>query len=315
MVGVSSGGTLRPLGMLFDRGTIGGKTDAELLELFAHGDGAEMAFEALVARHGPDVLRACRRILPDPNDADDAFQATFLVLARRASSGSIGRPDSIGPWLYGAALRVARKTRVAAARRRRHEQRVAARLEADSASRNDLADALRDEVERLPEPLRTPVVLCYLEDMSYQGAARRLDVSVGTIRGRLVKARGLLRSRLGQSEEFAADAPGSRGQGAGPVAIAPRPDRGDRGDRTGGRTGLTGPTTARPSGTGRRDHPRRKDVRPGRGGHVGPLGGRRRAHGRSPDDDDRDTMDHRRRDRGGTLSRRGRGRYDGRQGR
>jgi RNA polymerase sigma factor (sigma-70 family) len=216
MVGVSSGGRLWPLGTLFDRGTIGGKTDAELLELFARGDAAEMAFEALVARHGPDVLRACRRVLPDPNDADDAFQATFLVLARRASSGSIGRPDSIGPWLYGAALRVARKARVAAARRRRHEQRVAARLEADSASRNDLADALRDEVERLPEPLRTPVVLCYLEDMSYQGAARRLDVSVGTIRGRLVKARGLLRSRLGRTEEIAAtgraDGPASRGR-------------------------------------------------------------------------------------------------------
>ncbi len=210
MVGVSSGGRLRPLGTLFDRGTIGGKTDAELLELFAQGDAAEMAFEALVARHGPDVLRACRRILPDPNDADDAFQATFLVLARRASSGSIGRPDSIGPWLYGAALRVARKARVAAARRRRHEQRVAARLEADSASRNELAELLRDEVDRLPEPLRTPLVLCYLEDMTYQGAARRLDVSVGTIRGRLVKARGLLRSRLGRTEEFAADGPGSR---------------------------------------------------------------------------------------------------------
>ena len=106
------------------------KTDAELLEHFASGEAAESAFEALVVRHGPEVLRACRRVLPDPNDAEDAFQATFLVLARCAASGSIGRPDSLGPWLHGVALRVARKARVAAARRRWHEQRVAGRPEA-----------------------------------------------------------------------------------------------------------------------------------------------------------------------------------------
>jgi cobalt-zinc-cadmium efflux system outer membrane protein len=203
MVGVLSGGKLRQLGTLFARGTIGSKTDAELLDVFASGDAAETAFEALVVRHGPKVLRACRRILPDPNDAEDAFQATFLVLARRASSGSIGRPESLGPWLHGVALRVARKARVAAARRRRHEQRVAARFESRPPPRNERAESLRDEVDRRPEPLRTPVVLCYLEDMTYQGAARRLDVSVGTIRGRLVKARGLLRSRLGRYGEVA----------------------------------------------------------------------------------------------------------------
>ena len=109
---------------------------------------------------------------------------------------------------------------------------MAARLEADSASRNDLADSLREEVDRLPEPLRTPVVLCYLEDMTYQGAARRLDVSVGTIRGRLVKARGMLRSRLGRTEEIAAT-----GRADGPASRR-RPPR-------------------VPAGPGRRDHPRR----------------------------------------------------------
>ena len=204
MVGVSSGGGLGQLGTLFTRGAIGSKTDAELLEDFATGEAAEAAFEVLVVRHGPDVLRACRRVLPDPNDAEDVFQATFLVLARRASSRSIGRPESLGPWLHGVALRVARKARVAAARRRRHEQRVASRLEAASALRNDLVGRLRDEVDRLPESLRTPVVLCYFEDMTYQAAAHRLGVSEGTIRGRLAKARRHLRWCLGQHAEGSA---------------------------------------------------------------------------------------------------------------
>ena len=89
---------------------------------------------------------------------------------------------------------MARKARVAAARRRRHEGRVAGRPDVGSIlDRDDLSVGLREEVERLPEPLRTPVVLCYLEDMTYQAAARRLQVSEGTIRGRLVKARSLLR--------------------------------------------------------------------------------------------------------------------------
>ena len=127
MAGVSSGGGLGRLGTLFACGSLGGKTDAELLELFASGEAAEAAFEALIVRHGPDVLRTCRRVLSDPNDAEDAFQATFLVLARRASSGSIGGTGSLGPWLHGVALRVARKARVAAARRRKHEGRVAGR--------------------------------------------------------------------------------------------------------------------------------------------------------------------------------------------
>ncbi len=206
MVGVSSGGGLGQLGTLFTRGAIGSKTDAELLEDFATGEAAEAAFEVLVVRHGPDVLRACRRVLADPNDAEDAFQATFLVLARRASSGSIGRPESLGPWLHGVALRVARKARVAAARRRHHEHRANARLEAAASSSHDLTNRLRDEVNRLPESLRTPVVLCYLEDMTYQAAAHRLGVSEGAIRGRLAKARRHLRWRLAQHEEGVARA-------------------------------------------------------------------------------------------------------------
>ncbi len=203
MVGRSTGRGFTPLGTLFAYGAIGGQSDAELIELFAGGRAAEAAFEALVARHGPEVLKACRRVLADSNDVDDAFQATFLVLARRARTRSIARPDSLGPWLHGIALRVARKARVAAARRRRHEGRAVPRADEDPTRRDDLAGALRDEVDRLPEVLRMPVVLCYLEDLTYRAAAHRLAVSEGTIRGRLVKARGLLRSRLVRAEGLA----------------------------------------------------------------------------------------------------------------
>ena len=174
MVGVQSGGGLRQLGSLFTRGAIGQKTDAELLDLLARPDDREDAFEALVVRHGPSVLRACCRVLADPNDAEDAFQATFLILARRAASGSIGRPDALGPWLYGIALRVARKARVAAARRRRHEQHAIGRSDSDGGDRHDTQSVLREEIDRLPELLRGPVVLCYLEEMTYQATARLL---------------------------------------------------------------------------------------------------------------------------------------------
>ncbi len=203
MVGVQSSRGLQQLGALFARGAIGHKSDAELLDLFARRDDHEDAFEALVVRHGPSVLRACRRVLADPNDAEDAFQATFLILARRASSRSIGRPQSLGPWLYGVALRVARKARVAAARRRRHEQQVTGRLDWDCGDQHDMKSVLREEVDGLPEPLRAPVILCYLEEMTYQAAARLLRVSEGTIRGRLAKARSLLRVRLSRKTEVA----------------------------------------------------------------------------------------------------------------
>ena len=106
---------------LFGPGTVGALTDGQLLERFTtrRGDAAESAFEGLVARHGPMVLRVCRALLRDPHDADDAFQATFLVLARRA--GAIGERELLGPWLYGVARRVALKARGVAARRRRRE--------------------------------------------------------------------------------------------------------------------------------------------------------------------------------------------------
>src|SRR4051812_44995443 len=100
------GTRLEPLQTLFDAGTAVGSSDGQLLERFvarrdADADGAEAAFAALVARHGPMVRRACRSLLADPYDAEDVFQATFLVLARKA--GTIHRPELLGNWLYGIA--------------------------------------------------------------------------------------------------------------------------------------------------------------------------------------------------------------------
>src|SRR4051812_19243367 len=124
---VRSGGVLRDLRTLFGPGTASGLSDAQLLEHFvarraeagAAADAAEAAFAALVARHGPMVLGVCRRTLPDPADVEDAFQATFLVLVRRA--GSVRAGDSLGRWLYGVARRVASRLRARDERRRAHE--------------------------------------------------------------------------------------------------------------------------------------------------------------------------------------------------
>lgn len=211
MASRSTGRATAPLGALFACGAAGGKGDAELIELFAEGRAdpcaSGAAFEVLVARHGPEVIRACRRVLSEANDVDDAFQATFLVLARRALAGSIARPDRLGPWLYGVAHRIARKARVASARRRRHERLALHRGDEDGPGRHDLAGAVRDEVDRLPEPLRAPIVLCYLEELTYRAAAHRLMVSEATIRGRLVKARGILRTRLARSDESTSHSP------------------------------------------------------------------------------------------------------------
>ena len=147
--------------------------------------------------HGPSVLRACRRVLADPNDAEDAFQATFLILAHRTGFGIDRTSGSAGLLVVrGRPAHRAGRRSVAAARRRRHEQQFAGRLDGDCEDRHDITSALREEIDGLPESLRRPVVLCYLEEMTYRSAARLLRVSEGTIRGRLAKARGLLRIRL-----------------------------------------------------------------------------------------------------------------------
>jgi RNA polymerase sigma factor (sigma-70 family) len=171
-------------------------TDADLLWRFAH-DHDEPAFATLMHRHGPLVLGVCLRVLHDPHDADDAFQATFFVLARKA--GSIGQPDRLANWLYGVALRVAKKAHAAAARRRALQQQVSDVPAAEPSRDDDWADlrqVLDDEVQRLPEKFRLPILLCYLEGRTREEAAQQLGWSAGAVKGMLERARELLRSRL-----------------------------------------------------------------------------------------------------------------------
>ena len=188
---------------MWNLGTAAGLTDADLLAQFAvrddDGAGAELAFEALVERHGPMVFRVCRGVLRDEHAAEDAFQATFLVLARKAPS--LWVKDSLGSWLHGVAHRVATRAKADAARRRRHEQRLAEARGPEwevmpDRPRSDAWATLSEEIDRLPERYRAPVVLCYLEAMSYQMAAARLGVSEDAVRGRLARARERLRTRL-----------------------------------------------------------------------------------------------------------------------
>jgi RNA polymerase sigma factor (sigma-70 family) len=183
---------------LFIAGTVTGLTDGQLLGRLTHrrDDAGRAAFTALVKRHGPMVLRVCGGVLGNRAYIEDAFQATFMVLARRASS--IRDPDALGSWLYGVALRIASNQRAAAMRRQIHERRFAALRPAAATAedRSDLEPALLEEVDRLPEKYRAPVVLCYLEGLTHQAAARRLSWPLGTVEGRLARARALLRSRL-----------------------------------------------------------------------------------------------------------------------
>jgi RNA polymerase sigma factor (sigma-70 family) len=170
--------------------------DRRLLRRFvASGDGA--AFADLVQRHGPLVLSLCRRLLQDAHDAEDAFQATFLVLAQQAAA--IRRPDSLASWLYGVAYRLAGKMRAQAARRRQLERRIADRPAANLAAEltwRELCAALDEELARLPDHLRTPLLLCYTEGKTQDEAARQLGWPRGTFKRRLERARELVRGRL-----------------------------------------------------------------------------------------------------------------------
>ena len=180
------------------RATTGGLTDEQLLARFvdSEGDTGELAFAELVARHGPMVLRVCRMILRNAHDAEDAFQATFLVLARQ--SRSIRERGSAASWLHGVARRVALSARSAAARRRAHERRAAEMPmpSSDDAGWNDLGDVLHQEIERLPEKYRKAIVLCELEGLTEGQAAQRLEWPIGTVRTRLRRGRERLRGHL-----------------------------------------------------------------------------------------------------------------------
>jgi RNA polymerase sigma factor (sigma-70 family) len=174
--------------------------DAELLARFTKArEGA--AFEALVRRHGALVLGVCRRVLGNAHDAEDAFQATFLTLAR--SAATIRKQDSLGSWLYGVAYRVAVTAREQLATRRRHERRAETKAETKAATDplaevtgRELVAVLDEELARLPERCRVPLVHCYLEGLTCDEAARASGWPVRTLKRRLEEGRSLLRGRL-----------------------------------------------------------------------------------------------------------------------
>jgi RNA polymerase sigma factor (sigma-70 family) len=170
-------------------------SDGQLLEQFVVRHD-EQAFSSLVKRHGPMVLGVCRAVLRDSHDAEDAFQATFLVLVRRAAS--LDTPQSLGGWLHAVALRIALKARATAASRRERE-RLAMKLErsnlSPTADAHDYA-ALHEELERLPKKYRWPLILCYLQDKTHEEAARELGWPVGSMSWYLGRGRELLRKRL-----------------------------------------------------------------------------------------------------------------------
>jgi RNA polymerase sigma factor (sigma-70 family) len=172
-------------------------TDGQLMSQFATGqEGGEAAFRILIHRHGPMVLGVCRRVLGDEHAAEDAFQATFLVLVKKA--GTLRDGDLLTNWLYGVALRVAQKEKARGARRRVVERRAAERAAgpAGDDDRLELRSVIDEEIRRLPERYRLPLVLCHLEGLRHEEAAQRLGCPVGTVESRLSRARQQLRSRL-----------------------------------------------------------------------------------------------------------------------
>ncbi|MBY0526915.1 MAG: sigma-70 family RNA polymerase sigma factor [Gemmataceae bacterium] len=194
---------LRQLRRLVGAPAAADASDGQLLERFV-AQHEESAFATLMQRHGPLVLSVCRRLLTDANDVDDAFQATFAVLVRRAAS--LKREGSLGSWLYVVAQRVALKARANAARRRSRETQAEDMAQATepscefdpqtAAARRELRLVLDAEVSLLPEKYRAPVVLCYLEGKTNEEAARELGYPIGSMSWRLDKGRELLRQRL-----------------------------------------------------------------------------------------------------------------------
>jgi RNA polymerase sigma factor (sigma-70 family) len=173
-----------------------GLNDADLIARFVRGRDGD-AFAALVRRHGPMVYAVCTRTLGDLHAAEDAFQTTFLVLLYQARR--LRHPERLAGWLHGVASRVSRKARAEAARRAAHERLAESRVESpamDDIQWRDLRPVLDEELERLPEQYRAPLVLCYLESKSREEAARQLGWSPGSLKGRLERARELLRGRL-----------------------------------------------------------------------------------------------------------------------
>ncbi|SIO58776.1 RNA polymerase sigma factor, sigma-70 family [Singulisphaera sp. GP187] len=186
---------------LWDAGSVGSLDDAELLRRFLRGDAAaEAAFGALVQRHAPMVLRVCRDVTGDPHDAQDVAQATFLILAQKAHS--VRRHETLANWLFGTARRVAARASRDSVRRRRHERRyvetAAERRPSDPTSDGLDRDwsGLYQELDRLPERYRVPIVLCDLEGLTHEQAAIAMECPQRTLQTRLYRSRERLGRRL-----------------------------------------------------------------------------------------------------------------------
>jgi RNA polymerase sigma factor (sigma-70 family) len=187
--------TLRRVRVLLGAPAGGELTDRDLLERFSTSRD-EAAFETLVRRHGSAVLGICQRVLGNAEDAEDAFQAAFLILARKAES--VRWQASGGGWLYQVAYHVAIRARRAQARRRTHELR-APPMESclsDAVVESDLRPIIDDELQRLPEKFRLPLLLCYLQGKTREEAAELLGWTPGEVKGRLERGREMLRGRL-----------------------------------------------------------------------------------------------------------------------
>ncbi len=210
MSSVTTSSVVRQIEALFDGGSVVGLTDRQLIDRFNDRRDAtgEAAFAALVTRHGPMIMHVCRQLLDD-HHAEDAFQAVFLVLACKARS--IRDPDKLGNWLYGVALRTARRARGRLARRYKNEVGSAMRHPGSdpgvliepmvqsaeqSVLAREQAEVLHREIDRLPGPFRQPIVLCYFEGLTLDEAAQRLRCPAGTVRSRLARACDKLRRGL-----------------------------------------------------------------------------------------------------------------------
>jgi RNA polymerase sigma factor (sigma-70 family) len=183
---------------LYNCGAMGSWTDGQLLTEFLAGhEGNEAALRVLIRRHGPMVLGVCRRILGEEHAAEDAFQNTFVILVKKAEF--LRDCNLITNWLFGVALRVARKENAKAARRRVVERRAAGARsvwQCDDPDRDELRAIIDAEINRLPERYRLPLILCHLEGLRHEEVAQKLGCPVGTVESRLSRAREQLRSRL-----------------------------------------------------------------------------------------------------------------------
>jgi RNA polymerase sigma factor (sigma-70 family) len=196
MANAPSACLIRSVRGLAEAPAVGGLPDRTLVERFAEqGDGE--SFAELVRRHGAMILGVCRRVLGHEQDAEDVFQAVFLVLSRKA--GALRRKEAVGPWLFGVARRLALRARVEGRERHEREARTVDVTPAgplDELTVREARAVLDEELDRLPERERGPLVLCYLEGLTRDEAAARLGCPLGTLKGRLERARAVLERRL-----------------------------------------------------------------------------------------------------------------------